>query len=145
MQLAGLVVLSVAIVGAVVALAWATSRGELVDVRTDDGDVVVRPRGWSKLWSLKRELRVPRGAVADVRVVDGAEVPIGFRSPGTSAFGALLAGSFGFGPSRAFWLVHRRRGPKLVLDLRDQDYVRVVLEVSDPDAVASRLLRTPAL
>jgi hypothetical protein len=142
--LAGALLLGVALVGAVLAVVWATSRGELVDVTELDGAVVVRPRRGAALWSLKRELRVPRSSIVDVRVVDGTQVPIGFRMPGTGAPGILLAGSFGFGADRAFWIVRGRPGPKLVLDLRDHAYARVVLEVSDPAAVAARLLRAPA-
>jgi hypothetical protein len=139
----GVVTLCVALVGAVFAIVWATSKGELVDVTVEDDDVVVRPRGAAALWSLKREIRARRATVALVRVVDGADVPIGVRLPGTAVPGVLVAGSYGRGSERSFWLVRNRRGPKLVIDLHDQPYARLVLEVSAPDAVASRLLRTP--
>lgn len=128
-------VFTAALVGAI--LATARRSAPLVDLNVDGGALVVRPRGLSQAWSLRRELRVPLDSVAAIGAVPVAGLPVGLRSPGTAIPG-FRAGSYGAGDQRSFWLV--RRAPEvLVVELVDRPYRRLVLEVDDPGATAAEL------
>lgn len=129
------IVFTVAVVGAI--LVTARGSAPLAEVGVVDGALVVRPRGLSQAWSLRRMLMVPVASVADIGVVPAADLPVGLRSPGTSIPG-FRAGSYGLGDQRSFWLA--RRSPEvLVIELVGRPFRRIVLEVDDPEATAAQL------
>ncbi|TKV61379.1 hypothetical protein FDO65_07250 [Nakamurella flava] len=101
-------------------------------------ELVVEPRGLDKLWSFTRELRIPlthvRGATADPGVVDE---PRGIRAPGLAVPGKY-AGTFHRGGEATFWNVSDPRD-NLVVELRDEKYVRLVLTVADPTGEERRI------
>ena len=112
----------------------------LVDIDCGADDVVVRPRGWYKLWALKRELRIPRAAISYATVGRQDELAIGrgLRMPGTGIPGVLMAGTFVGRRGRQFWLAGRAT-ELLVLDLKGHEYQRVVLQVDQPAALLPQL------
>ena len=95
----------------------------------------VEIEGLDRLWSFQHQLTFPlahvRSATVDPYV--GRERPRGLRFPGTS-FGALKAGTFVDGNERSFWLV-RDPDSVVVIELQNESYARLVLEVADPRAV----------
>jgi hypothetical protein len=53
--------------------------------------------------------------------------------PGTNVPGVITAGTFYQDGKRVFWDVHRPE-KTIVIDLRDERYGELVVEVDDPDA-----------
>jgi len=103
-------------------------------VTIEGNQLVVEPRGLDKLWSFTRRLEIPiehvRGATAD----PGANTePKGLRAPGLSVPGKT-AGAFHRDGEKIFWNVSNGRDT-VVIELRDEDYQRLVLTVDDPRAV----------
>jgi hypothetical protein len=101
-------------------------------VSIDGDDLIVDVEGLDRLWALKSRLTVPlanvRGATADPGILRG---PKGIRAPGTHIPGVVVAGSFYAEGERVFWDVHDA-GKAIVIELGDDRYARLVIEVDDP-------------
>lgn len=104
----------------------------MAQVRIDDDNLVVVIEGLNKLWALKSTLTIPlanvRGATADPGIV---KEPKGLRAPGAHVPGVLTAGTFHLDGDRVFWDV-RDAGKAVVIELADEHYARLVLQVEDP-------------
>lgn len=100
-----------------------------------DGDaLVVGIEGLDKLWALKSRLTIPqaniRGATADLGMIKS---PKGIRAPGTHIPGVITAGTFHTDGEYVFWDVHDP-AKAVVIELADERYARLVIEVDDPRA-----------
>ncbi|MCU4747351.1 hypothetical protein H7827_11815 [Streptomyces sp. JH002] len=106
-------------------------------VRIDGDDLVVVIEGLHKVWALKSSLTIPlanvRGATADPGMI--AE-PKGIRAPGTRVPGLITAGTFHLNGEKVFWDV-RDPAKTVVVELADQEYARLVLQVDDPRATVA--------
>jgi hypothetical protein len=106
-----------------------------------DSALTIEVQGWDKLWSLTSRLEIPLEHVIDVRPAD--DVVEGIRLPGTHVPGVITAGTFVQDDSSVFWDVHDP-AKAIALDLRDERYAKLVIEVADPtatiDAVKQALL-----
>jgi len=103
-----------------------------------EGDtLVVEIEGLDKLWALKSRLSIPlahvRGATADPGMLGQ---PKGLRAPGAYIPGVLTAGTFHLDGERVFWDVHDG-GKAIVIELDDERYARLVIEVADPRAAVA--------
>lgn len=78
-----------------------------------------------------------RGATADPGI---ARHPKGWRRPGTHVPGVSVAGTFHQDRERVCWDVHDP-GNAVVIELRDDTYQRLVIEVSDPRATVELIER----
>src|SRR4051794_33406565 len=98
-------------------------------------------QGLDKLWALKSRLEVPlahvRGATADPGVV---KEPKGIRAPGAHVPGVLTAGTFHIDGERVFWDVHDPE-KAVVIELDDERYARLVVQVDDPRATVALVER----
>ncbi len=108
----------------------------MAKVRVDREDLVVEVEGLDKLWALKSSLTIPlehvRGATADPGIAtERAGVKIG----GARVPGVVTAGTFYQDGEKIFWDVHDPQNV-LVIELRDETYARLVVEVDDPRATA---------
>jgi hypothetical protein len=106
----------------------------MATVSIDGSNLVVEIEGLDKLWSLRSRLVIPLtnvlGAMHDPDIVHGSK---GWRMAGTQLPGVITAGSFRQDGQRVFWDVHR--GDRaVVVDLADERYNRLVIEVDDPIA-----------
>jgi hypothetical protein len=107
----------------------------MVDLSVADGILVLHVRGADKLWALKSSLEIPLEHIAAIR----ADPTIahgwwhGIRMPGTSIPGVLTAGTFYQDVKRVFWDVHNPDNT-VVIDLRDERYNELIVEVADPNA-----------
>jgi len=88
-----------------------------------------------KLWAFKSSLEIPLVHIAGVRT--DPEVARGWyhgiRMPGTNVPGVITAGTFYQDGNRVFWDVHYSE-KTIVIDLHDERYIELVVEVDDPDA-----------
>jgi hypothetical protein len=104
-------------------------------------DLVISVKGLDRLWTFKSQLTIPlahvRGATADPGI---ASEPKGRRSPGTHIPGAIVAGTFVHDGERIFWDVHDP-ARAIVIELHDETYRRLVVEVDDPRATVGLVER----
>jgi hypothetical protein len=62
----------------------------------------------------------------------------GIRAPGTHVPGVITAGTFYQEGERVFWDVHDPEST-VEIQLKDERYVRLVIEVDDPSATAAAI------
>ena len=115
----------------------------MVEVRPEGDTVVFNVQGLHKLWALKSQLTIPRAHILSARQ-DAAVVGRWWKGwrVGTHVPGLLTAGTFFFADQRIFWDVHRETHA-VVVDLQDEEYQQLIIEVADPAAVVA-LLAPPA-
>jgi len=107
----------------------------LVDLSIAEGKLMLHVRGADQLWALKSSLEIPLQHVAGIR----ADATIargwwhGLKMPGTSIPGVITAGTFYQDGKRIFWDVHHPEHA-VVIDLRDERYYELIVEVADPGA-----------
>lgn len=110
-------------------------------VSIEESDLVVEVEGMDKLWALKSRLTIPLGHVRGATADPGAVAdPKGLRAPGTHLPGVIVAGTFYREGERVFWDVHDK-DKAVVLELRDEDYQRLVVQVDDPRATVALVER----
>ena len=106
-------------------------------VRIDGDDLIVVIEGLNKLWAFKSSLTIPlanvRGATADPGI---AAEPKGIRAPGARVPGVITAGTFHQDGEKIFWDV-RDPSKAVVVELADDQYARLVLQVDDPRATVA--------
>ncbi|MGW3231125.1 hypothetical protein [Kitasatospora sp. NPDC001095] len=109
----------------------------MAHVSVDGGNLIVEIEGLDKLWALKSRLTIPlahvRGATEDPGI---AKEPKGTRAPGTHVPGVVTAGTFHVDGERIFWDV-RDPAKAVVIQLADERYARLVIQVSDPRATVA--------
>lgn len=92
----------------------------------------IKVQGLDKFWALKSRLTIPlshvRGATIDPGII---KEPRGLRSPGTYVPGVIVAGTYHRDGQRTFWNV-RDATKAVVIELADETYQRLVIEVQDP-------------
>lgn len=114
----------------------------MAHVHIDDDTLIVDIEGLHKLWALKSRLQIPlanvRGATADPGAITD---PKGLRAPGTHVPGLITAGTFHLDGDRIFWDVHDP-AKTVVIELADEDYLRLVIEVPDPRATVTLIERS---
>ena len=110
----------------------------MVDLSIAEGKLVLHVRGADKLWSFKSSLEIPLVHIARVRA--DAEIARGWyhgiRMPGTNVPGVITAGTFYQDGKRVFWDVHHPE-KTIVIDLHDEKYNQLIVEVEDPQAAVS--------
>jgi hypothetical protein len=118
---------------------------KMVDFSILGGNLVLHVRGADKLWAFKSSLEIPLVHIAGIRA--DPEVARGWyhgiRMPGTSVPGVITAGTFYQDGKRVFWDVHNPE-KTIVIDLHDERYSELVVEVADPQA-AVELVKTALL
>ena len=107
-------------------------------VSVSEGNLIVEVEGWDKLWSLRSRLVIPVQHV--IRVYADPAIAEswwkGLRVAGTHLPGVIAAGTFYSHGNWVFWDVHNPE-KAIVVDLRDERYEKLIIEVPDPvDAVA---------
>ena len=107
----------------------------MVDLSIAEGKLILHVRGADKLWAFKSTLEIPLVHVADVKADSEAARGWwhGLRLPGTNVPGVITAGTFYQDGKRVFWDVHNSN-KTIVIDLRDECYNQLIVEVADPPA-----------
>jgi hypothetical protein len=112
----------------------------MVDLSIASGNLELHVRGADKLWALKSSLEIPLQHIAGIR----ADPTVaqgwwhGIRMPGTNIPGVLTAGTFYQHGKRVFWDVHNPDNT-VVIELRDERYDELIVEVGDPQLTVQRL------
>lgn len=112
----------------------------MVDLALSDGKLALHVKGMDELWALKSTLEIPLVHVAGIRA--DPEVARGWwhgvRAPGTNLPGVITAGTFYQHGNRVFWDVHHPE-KTVVIDLRDEKYQQLIVEVADPAEAVARV------
>ena len=99
-----------------------------------DKALVVQIEGADRLWTLKSRLEVPLGHVVTAEpATERIKAFMGFRRFGTHVPGVIAAGTFHQEGRTVFWDVHHP-DKAIAIELRDERYDRLVVEVEDRDA-----------
>ncbi|NUR70330.1 MAG: hypothetical protein HOU81_05890 [Hamadaea sp.] len=113
----------------------------MAQVGIDGATLVVEIEGMDKLWALKSRLEIPlanvRGATADPGVISESK---GIRTAGTHMPGVITAGTFRVDGERIFWDV-RDPAKAVVIELRDERYARLIVQVDDPRTTVGAIER----
>lgn len=118
----------------------------MVHVDVTEGSLTVCVEGLDRIWALKSQVQVPLAHVAEVKPgIADAPWWRSIHMPGTNLPGVLRAGSFyDWGTHEwSFWDVHDP-GHAVTIDLRDEHYARLVVEVANPAETVARLERARA-
>jgi hypothetical protein len=111
-------------------------------VTVENGQLRVELEGMHKIWALRNLITVPlvhvRGATGDPNIVGESK---GWRAPGTHIPGVFAAGTFHKDGEKIFWDV-RDAAKAVVIELRDESFARLVLEVEDPKVTVDLINRS---
>jgi hypothetical protein len=112
----------------------------MVDLSIEGGNLVLNVRGADKLWAFKSSLEIPLQHIAGIRADPNVARGWwhGWRMPGTNLPGVITAGTFYQDGKRVFWDVHNADNT-VVIELRDERYNELVVEVVDPNAAVALL------
>jgi hypothetical protein len=112
----------------------------MTDVELTRDALIVHVLGMDRLWTLKSRLEIPISHVvgAEVDSEVAREWRKGIRAPGTHVPGVITAGTFYQDGERVFWDVHDPQ-KTVVIQLRDERYARLVIEVDNPNATAATI------
>jgi hypothetical protein len=112
----------------------------VAEVELAEDTLSIHVLGMDQLWALKSHLEIPlshvSGAEADPEVA--RRWWQGIRSGGTHVPGVITAGTFHQEGERVFWDVHDPE-KAIVIQLRDERYARLVIEVEDPPATVAAI------
>lgn len=107
----------------------------MVELSIYDGKLSLHVHGMDKLWSFKSSLEIPLQHISGIRADSNIAKGLwhGIRLPGTHIPGVLIAGTFYQDGNRVFWDVHNPENT-VVIDLRDERYNELIVEVANPQA-----------
>jgi hypothetical protein len=114
-------------------------------VEVSGDSLVVHIEGADRLWAIRSRLEIP---VANVVSAAPASAEArkwlhGIRVGGTHIPGVLSAGRFYSDGHLVFWDVHDA-DKAIGIELRDERYARLVIEVADPEAAIRRITQAAA-
>jgi hypothetical protein len=115
----------------------------MVEVTVEHDTVVFTVRGLHKVLAFKSRLTVPRSHITGVRPDPTAAQRLeGLRAGGSHLPGILTAGTFYLdhqGSQKPTFIDVANPDNLLVIDLRDEEYQQLIIEVGDPVAVVALL------
>ena len=115
----------------------------MTELTVEGNQIIVEIKGWHKLFSFKSRLNIPLQHLVGSRPAIG-ERRGGFRAPGTYFPGWITAGTFYQRGRRIFWDVCDLN-KSIAIDLRDDRYAKVIVEVADLASGLALIERAMAL
>jgi hypothetical protein len=115
-------------------------------IHLTEDSLIVEIGGLDRFWALKSRLEIPLANVVNAEPA-GAEAAKwwrGLRLGGTDIPGVIAAGRFYSHGQWVFWDVHDP-ARAIAIELRDQRYDRLVIEVEDPAGTVAKISRAQAL
>jgi len=112
----------------------------MVKVSFSDTNMMLTVKGLHKLWAFKSKIEIPLDQVAGASA-DPEDVghPKGVRAHGTRIPGLITAGTYRAKGSKVFWDV-RNKKKAIEIDLKNNAYDRLVVEVDDPQETVDHIL-----
>jgi len=112
----------------------------MTDISISEDKLIIEIKGWHKVWAFKSRLEVPLQNIIDSRSATSERVR-GFRFPGTYIPSVITAGSYYGKEGWVFWDVCNLRCA-IVLNLRANQYSKLVLEVRNPEETLTLIQQT---
>ena len=106
----------------------------MVEITPLHDRLVLKVKGWHKLWAFRSQLTIPLEHIKDV-YADPHPVTgwfHGWRVLGTSIPHVLQAGLFLQEGNMVFWDVHDMK-KTIIFDLEDEFFAQLIVEVADPE------------
>ena len=111
----------------------------MTKVSISSGKLIIDVQGLHKIWALKSRLEIPIEHISGVRRAADERVK-GIRLPGTSIPGLITAGTYYEANEKpVFWDVCEQE-KAIAIDLQDERFSTVVIEVADPEASIREIL-----
>jgi hypothetical protein len=116
----------------------------MVEVSIEGNRAVFTVQGSHKLWAFRSRLEIPLDHIKDVHTDPSPKMGWfqGLKVLGTDIPNIFRAGSFYQDGGWVFWDV--RHPDKTVVELHDEKFQRLVVEVSDPAATVALLKQSAA-
>jgi hypothetical protein len=112
----------------------------MVEITTAQEKLMLEVQGLHKLWALKSRMEIPlehiKGVHADPHPAMGWFQ--GLKLVGTDIPHVFRAGMFWQEGNKVFWDV-RHPEKTIVLELEDESYAKLIVEVEDPDATVREI------
>ncbi len=106
----------------------------MIEMNIVGDELVLKMRGWDKIWALKSEVRAPLSDITDVRRAENLSwCPRALRCPGTCLPGVITAGSYWNRSGWSFWSIHNLQNAIIIESARGF-YRRLIVEPENPDA-----------
>jgi hypothetical protein len=117
----------------------------MVDVTIEGANLVLAVLGAHKLWALRSRLEIPLAHVKDVHQDTSPKMGWfdGLKIAGTDVPNLFRAGTFYQDGGWVFWDV-RHADHAIVLELADEHFQRLVIEVESPSETVATLKRALA-
>ncbi|MFJ2775761.1 hypothetical protein [Kitasatospora sp. NPDC087315] len=113
----------------------------MAHVSVSNGLLVVEIEGLDRLWAVKSRIEIPLGNVRGATLDPGIlREPKGVKAGGTYFPGLITAGTFRSGGEWVFWDV-KNPARAVVIELADERYSRLIVEVDDPHATVDLVER----
>lgn len=108
----------------------------MVTLSVEENKLLLEVVGWDKLWALKSRLEIPLEHIKNIHTE--SHLPMGWfdgiKMGGTAIPNAFRAGTFYQQGEWIFWDI-RNPEKAIVIELADERYAKLILEVEDPYAV----------
>jgi hypothetical protein len=111
----------------------------MVDLSIEGNMLSLKVEGLDRLWALKSHLEIPLAHIKGVHRDPQGLYNMNWKTikaPGTLVPGVIAAGTFYQQGKRVFWDVHNPENV-IVIELHDERYEALVIEVADPDRAIS--------
>ncbi|MEO6128561.1 MAG: hypothetical protein ABIP30_09470 [Ferruginibacter sp.] len=112
----------------------------MITISKENDSFIFNVNGMHKLWAFKSQLTIPTdniiNAHQDIESIKGWH---GWRAPGTSIPSIITAGTFYKDGNKIFWDVANIENC-IIVDLKDEDYKQLIIEVEDPAGIINFLL-----
>jgi hypothetical protein len=114
-------------------------------VEVSGDSLVVHIEGADRLWAIRSRLEIPLANVVSAAAAsaEARSWPDGIGVGGAHIPGVVSAGRFYSGGQLVFWDVHDA-DKAIGVELRDERYARLVIEVADPEAEIRRITQAAA-
>jgi hypothetical protein len=112
----------------------------MVNVTLEGDRAVFQVEGLHQLWAFRSRLEIPLTHITEV-TIDPDQVGRwwhGWKLVGTDVPGLFASGTFYYHRELVFWDV-RDPAKTIVVSLDHERYKKLIIEVADPDEVATRL------
>ena len=110
----------------------------MTSIQIIDRRLEIEVLGWHKFWSFVSRLEYPLGHIANVQRLEEGQWLGGLRLPGTDLPGVIRAGSYYKSGEWLFWDVCKRSNA-LVIELVEEPYRALIVEVADPEATIAMI------
>jgi hypothetical protein len=112
----------------------------MVELAVEEGKLKIHVKGADQLWALKSSLEIPLEHIAKVHADPTVAKAWwkGFKLIGADLPGVIAAGTFYQRGKKVFWDVHRPENT-IVLELHDERYDELIVEVADPTAAVQMI------